>query len=308
MKTNLKSRRAFTLIELLVCITIIGILTTFLLPALQTARSVAKIAVCQSNERQQGMMVGQYEADAKTYLPLPMAPHWINNGNAGLPTSILFQASAGANSCPYGSPKTYAIGFGWFYVEGYLPPIPSKSTGRNVRTWLDCPEAPVGQNFNSPLFNGRIHSDAEEAYYGEFSSYINAAISGGGANPQGGNWDCNSDAQSRCGYVYRGWSNLPGVPYQKASRADAWKSTNAIGVDSWGIHDSVAGGANALYHDGHSAYGNQNLSNLPSYIYYSVNVNGYSLATAQSNSYFGYAYAGGTGTNRLWTYIESGVQ
>lgn len=64
-----RQKNGFTLIELLVVISIIALLVSILLPALQKAREQAKVVVCRSNFRQLMMAGHAYASSWKGYLP-----------------------------------------------------------------------------------------------------------------------------------------------------------------------------------------------------------------------------------------------
>lgn len=62
-------RRCFTLIELLVVISIIGVLVSLLIPAVQSAREAARRSSCQNNSRQMGIAVLNFESVRRVFPP-----------------------------------------------------------------------------------------------------------------------------------------------------------------------------------------------------------------------------------------------
>ncbi|HBC87812.1 MAG TPA: hypothetical protein DCZ94_12730 [Lentisphaeria bacterium] len=106
-----KPKNAFTLIELLVVIAIVAILLALLLPALQTAKELAKSVSCMSNQKQLGLIVMIYGTDHSGVIPQgttsgPGQPRWWYYFYQNAPYT---EASTTKLRCPSNDPRDHGF-------------------------------------------------------------------------------------------------------------------------------------------------------------------------------------------------------
>ncbi len=341
-------RGGFSLVELLVVIAITAVVMSLLLPSLTAARAVARRVLCAGNMKQHAMMTGQYGADAKGFLPMPSSAHRLTFTNLTGSGSILTGPNAdlylmskpkGGNpalDCPMGTPKTMPRGYGWFYSQGYLPPVGAVG-GRKAMTIMQCPGTPEVIYTSSQVKYGRTWMDEQEMVpsYRLYSGLTKQLASGNTDvyfDPYGTNaGSCCYSGLAKIDYINRGWQQTSALNY--SAKVEKWKPGNAYAVDSetWiiGLPNSYdpsfgwmrkhTNGLNVGFIDGHVAFGAKDINvtmggvtqAVPPAVYYSVTgASAETLINAYTMSSSGYPRMASTGDGKvvpLWTFYETGV-
>ncbi len=338
----------FTLVEMLVVISITVLLVALLLPALNQARRAARIAICQSTMRQQGICFGMYITDCQDYIPAVATPHfwtnWAENNANGMQGLSRDSSTANAwgggssiayksvwNSCPYfgATDSIFPSGLGWFYWQGYIDPVVSRSTlgttaGQVLRAQaymplMECPDAPSYAIAGGGGGRWRNVTSYGETVYRIFSEYSNRFAtrntsnfydwgSGNGGSLVG---DCMS-VGGNTSYFYRGWmfdaSQWGTSKKAIKARSQDWTPDKAVIVDreNWtsdtedGMGTAHDEGLNVLKADGSARFGGRNITGIVPYLYYSTGT----ASTPTS----GTTYINNNGNpQKLWRYYETGI-
>ncbi len=143
-----KSLHGFTIVELLVVISIIALLISLLLPALEEARQDANSVACLANLRSQGQMLAEYATEYKDAIPFCRNAGAIYGtqmwGASGWDT-LLFCNNQGI------SPGAFAQA--WMYPLSDTPMTTQQVYGY-IGTWakiFTCPSATVPLNMGSSI-------------------------------------------------------------------------------------------------------------------------------------------------------------
>ncbi len=143
-----KLTKGFTLIELLVVISIIALLLSILMPSLQKVKSLARMSVDSSNQRQVVLAVNTYAAG---WQKMPPSIQGYNHSNGSIAWTIPFRLN-------YHPPGTSSI-------EG----INGGCMGRILGSYLEVPTV-----FQSP-FIGDDLAEKKEQYLEGSTQYLNSS-------------------------------------------------------------------------------------------------------------------------------------
>ena len=130
------ARTAFTLIELLVVVSIISVLISLLLPAVQRAREAANRLKCSNNLYQVGLRLHSYDTDWQVFPTAGIA--WDSSGTAAFDTVSTFTALL-----PYVEQNTIYLQFDLSHDYNDSVAPANQKAAQNVLTTLLCPTNPI---------------------------------------------------------------------------------------------------------------------------------------------------------------------
>ncbi len=159
---------AFTLIELLVVISIIALLVSILLPALNEARDMSRRVICSSNMRSCGNGVSMYANDYKSRTPMQL---WIGNGP--WTCTLLYHGSFLKDPYKNVGPITLCIPFGMgaLYDTGIVRDIPMFFCPGNINKNRNNDETTFDPSYYTHPLTGELYTGPDTNSYRVGSSY-----------------------------------------------------------------------------------------------------------------------------------------
>lgn len=185
----LRRRFGFTLIELLVVITIIGILISLLLPAVQTAREAARRAQCINNLKQFGLAVLNYESTHKYF---PPSSTWKTGVDINAKKNPSLSANWAILLLPYLEQKNL---FDSINVADYMTAASNRTARGTVLTVMRCPS-----DSNDTPFDGTGSSQGDNWARGNYAANAGLGFMRTGSNAYdcgGPNTACWRDSKYR---------------------------------------------------------------------------------------------------------------
>lgn len=172
--------RSFTLIELLVVVAIIAVLIAILLPAMSSARELAKVTTCANDVKQLGLAIMMYTNDSNGYRPL----YWETTGYPGTwSTSVIWRADDSYAGYKYWD----ALGRLWGpvnYIKNNRVFLCPNNAGRYAlfdyrnRKWDGTDTGNIFGSYTNRGYNQTYHTVLAKqlTIYGSPSNYVGAKI------------------------------------------------------------------------------------------------------------------------------------
>lgn len=212
----MKRRQGITLIELLVVITIIGILTALVLPAVQSAREAARRLQCQNNLKQIGLAIHNYQSVHRVFPPGGIFTHTTTWSVHGRIMPYLEQGNAYDHvrlDLEWHDPINLASG-----VPSLSIPVFNCPSDPNSDTLFD---AGPGEGFVKPVnygfnFGTWFIFDPRDGTYGDGVFHVNAKIGPQAITDGLSNTLCASEAKTFTPYFRNTANPGPDIPSNAA--------------------------------------------------------------------------------------------